>query len=135
MKKHFTVVRTFSLCLCAGLALSGFCLVTKHIRTEPAVIGISAGGGLSLDGKRIDLKQLGQRLKEITARERSITIRADQGAPFERIVEVMDACRSASKKREMNDLRNPNVAAEPPACTACRVDGLLAYGPSMAWQQ
>ena len=131
MKKHITVVRTFCLCLCAGLALSGLYLATRQTRTEPAVIGIGADGGLSLDGKRIELNRLPQRLKEITACGRSITIRADKGATFNRVVEVMDACKSASKMRDMDDVRNPNVAAEP-ACTGCRVSGLLAYEPSFA---
>jgi hypothetical protein len=132
MKKHATLVRTFCLCLCAGLAMSGFYLSTRHTRTEPAVIGISADGGLTLDGKRIELNQLRTRLKENTARGRSIAVQADKGAPFERIVEVMDAAKAASKLREMDDVRNPNVAAEPPACTGCRDSGLLAYRPSLA---
>jgi hypothetical protein len=133
MKKHLTAVRTFCLCLCAGLALSEFYLATRHTRTEPAVIGISADGGLSLDGKRIELNRLQKRLEEIIGRGKSIAIRADKGAPFKRIVEVLDAAKSASKLREIDDLRNPTVAAEPPACTACLVGGLLAYRPSMAW--
>jgi hypothetical protein len=122
MKKHLSAVRTFCLCLCAGLALSGFYLAIRYTRTEPAVIGISADGGLSLDGKRIELNRLQKWLKEITAHGRSITIRADKGAPFKRVVEVMDASKSASKMREI-------VSAEPPVCTACRVGGLLAYRP------
>jgi len=134
MKKHLTAVRTFSLCLFAGLALSGFYLATRYTRTEPAVIGISADGSLSLDGKRIELNRLQKRLKEIPGRGKSITIRADKGAPFKRVIEVMDAAKSASKMREIDDLRNPNVAAEPPACAACRVGSLLAYRPSKAWQ-
>ena len=132
MKKHKTVVWTFCLCLLAGLALAGFYLATRHTRTEAAVIGISADGSLALDGKRIELSQLRKRLKENTALGRSIVIQADKGAPFKRIVEVMDAAKSASKLRDINDVRNPNVAAEPPACTGCRVNGLLAYRPSLA---
>ena len=131
MKKH---IRTFCLCLFAGLALSGFYLATMHTPTEPVVVGIGADGGLTLNGKRIELKQLRKQLDEKAARGRSITIRADKGALLKRVVEVMDASKSASRLREMDDLRNPNVAAEPLACTACRVGGLLAYRPSMAWQ-
>lgn len=78
------------------------------------------------------MSQLARRLKEIAACGRPITIRADKGAPFKRIVEVMDAFKSASKKREIDDVRNPNLAAEPPACTGCRDSGLLVYGASLA---
>src|SRR6266853_5036076 len=105
MRTHNTVVWMLCLCLCAGLALSGFYLATRHTRREAAIISISADGGLTLDGKRIELNQLANGLKEATALGRSIAIQADKGAPFKRIVEVMDAAKSATKLRDMDNVR------------------------------
>ena len=114
MKKHKKYLFAFvigCLGLCVGFTLCYFCLVLPQRETRAAaslpqqgsehqqtVITIAADGSLYLAGERIELNQLGIRLKQFAAQPRPIAISADKGAPFESIVAVMDACKAAARK-------------------------------------
>ena len=65
----------------------------KSSDRQQIVVTITAEGAIYLAGERIELNRLATRLKELGGERGAIAIRADKGAPFSRIVEVMDAAR------------------------------------------
>ncbi len=72
-------------------------------------IGITAEGGIRLDGAPVTLEELGARLRALAAQRRTgaqhrdaqaqVLIRADRRVPHGLVVAVMDAARSAGLTR------------------------------------
>jgi biopolymer transport protein ExbD len=58
---------------------------------QQIVITITPDGAVFLAAERMEPQRLATRLKELGGERRPIAILADKGAPFSRIVEVMDA--------------------------------------------
>ena len=109
-KKYLFAVVTGCLGLCVGFTLCyAYLVLPQHeimaasraqrvSGQEQIVITIAADGSLYLAGERIELNQLGMRLKQFAAQPQPIAISADKGAPFKTIVAVMDACKVAARK-------------------------------------
>ena len=106
MKKYSLALVAFCLGLCVGVAL---CYAYRALPQrenaaagappkrvsdrQQIVITITADGAIYLAGERIEPNRLPTRLKELGGEWVPIAIRADKGAPFKRIVEVMNEAR------------------------------------------
>jgi biopolymer transport protein ExbD len=107
MKHHLSKIVFGCLGLCVGFTLCYVNLVVpvreaklaalaaQQSSEEQIVITIARDGSLRLADRRVDLKDLATTLKKLGARGQSIRINADKGAPWSRVVEVMDACKAA----------------------------------------
>lgn len=67
----------------------------------PVVIGISAEGGLSFNGKPATEEQLTELLRQVRDLDKNaaVLIRADESTPLKTLTFVMDACRKAGLNR------------------------------------
>lgn len=58
------------------------------------IVGLDKGGNVTVDGQRSTLADLKQRLAAGDVAHTAVTIMSDQGASVQRLMDVMDACRS-----------------------------------------
>ena len=70
----------------------------------PLVISIDTNGMLYLEARLVTLEQLSAKLKEkVSANsELQVAINADEGAPFGKIVKVMDIAKNIGVKKPVN---------------------------------
>ena len=82
----------------------------------PIIIAVAANGDVSLRGEKVQLKTLQVRLEKLATlgQSRLIKIRADRGAPFKRLLEVMDIFKSATRIYDGDDLRSTFAVQSPP---------------------
>ena len=67
----------------------------KPTDAAPAILTISPAGDLFLNEKPIAMDALGQAVKDLTAQSRTLALRADEKAPFGKIMQVLDELKSA----------------------------------------
>ena len=63
--------------------------------TKPAFLAISKTGEIFLDDKPITVDELGAAMKKLQGENRSVAMRADEEAPFGKIMAVLDALKGA----------------------------------------
>lgn len=77
--------------------------------TEPLILAISADEKIFLDEKPVEIAELAAALRryQTDAPKRQLAMQADKGAPFGRVIEVLDAMKEAG-------IRNlPTLTKEP----------------------
>ena len=67
----------------------------KQAEAPPAILTISPEGSLFLNEKPIELEALGAAVKDLTAQSRTLALRADEKAPFGKIMGVLDELKTA----------------------------------------
>ena len=63
--------------------------------TRPAFLAINKTGEIFLDDKPIKVDELGDAMKKLQGEKRNVAMRADEEAPFGKIMAVLDALKSA----------------------------------------
>ena len=63
--------------------------------TKPAFLAINKTGEVFLDDKPITIDELGAAMKKLQDEKRNVAMRADEEAPFGKIMSVLDALKSA----------------------------------------
>lgn len=63
--------------------------------TAPAILAITPKGDVFLDDKPIELEALGDAVKKLQTDNRSLAMKADEAAPFGKIMSVLDALKIA----------------------------------------
>ncbi len=63
--------------------------------TKPAFLAIDEKGAVFLDDKPIEVDALGDAMKQLQSQGRNIAMRADEKAPFGKIMSVLDALKAA----------------------------------------
>jgi biopolymer transport protein ExbD len=63
--------------------------------TTPVILAINPKGEVFLDDKPIDLDALGDAVKKIQTENRQLAMKADEAAPFGKIMSVLDALKIA----------------------------------------
>ena len=66
--------------------------------TKPALLSIKPNGDLFLDGDPITLDGLGDAMKKLQEAGRAVAMKADEDAPFGKIMKVLDALKQAGVK-------------------------------------
>jgi len=66
---------------------------TGEIKEKKLIITIKGDGSLFLDGKKVSIKALKESIKS-AGKNSTIVLRADRDVPFQKVVDVIDACRS-----------------------------------------
>lgn len=61
----------------------------------PAILSISEKGDLFLNEKPVELKALGDAVKQLTTDNRTLALKADEKAPFGTIMQVLDELKTA----------------------------------------
>lgn len=66
-------------------------------KPEAIIINLRANGGIFVAGKELTLDELKEMLKELSegGKDQPIRLRGDAATKYQRIVEVIDACRKA----------------------------------------
>ena len=72
--------------------------VNKPNKDTPAVLAVKPNGDLFFDGRPIDMKDLGDAVKQAEVAKRPLALAADEKASFGRIFEVMDTLQLAGVK-------------------------------------
>ncbi len=62
---------------------------------KPAFLAISKTGEIFLDDKPITVDELGAAMKKLQGENRNVAMRADEEAPFGKIMSVLDALKGA----------------------------------------
>ncbi len=62
---------------------------------KPAFLAINKAGDLFLDDKPINVDDLGEAMKKLQGEGRNVAMRADKEAPFGKIMNVLDALKTA----------------------------------------
>ena len=73
-------------------AVSG---VQATSETKPAVLAISKTGDVFLDDKPVNVDDLAAAVKQLRDQGRNVAMKADEEAPFGKIMRVLDALKSA----------------------------------------
>ena len=63
--------------------------------TKPAFLAINKAGDVFLDDKPINVDDLGSEVKKLRDQGRNLAMRADEEAPFGKIMRVLDALKTA----------------------------------------
>jgi biopolymer transport protein ExbD len=63
--------------------------------TKPVILAITPKGDVFLDDKPIELDALGEAVKKIQASNGQLAMKADEAAPFGKIMSVLDALKIA----------------------------------------
>ena len=63
--------------------------------TKPAFLAINKTGEIFLDDKPITVDELGAAMKKLQGENRNVAMRADEEAPFGKIMSVLDALKGA----------------------------------------
>ena len=63
--------------------------------TKPAFLAINKAGEVFLDDKPVSVDDLGEAMKKLQGEGRSVAMKADEEAPFGKIMKVLDALKSA----------------------------------------
>ncbi|MBK3332066.1 biopolymer transporter ExbD [Persephonella atlantica] len=66
---------------------------TGEIKEKKLIITIKGDGSLFLDDRKISIKTLKDNIKS-AGKNSIIVLRADRSVPFQKVVDVIDACRS-----------------------------------------
>ncbi len=61
--------------------------------TSPVILAVTPAGDVFLDNKPIELDALGDAVKKIQADNRPLAMKADEAAPFGKIMSVLDALK------------------------------------------
>ncbi len=64
-------------------------------QTKPAFLAIDKTGDVFLDDKPISVDQLGDAMKKLQGEGRNVAMKADEEAPFGKIMKVLDALKTA----------------------------------------
>ncbi len=64
-------------------------------QTKPAFLAIDKTGDVFLDEKPISVDQLGDAMKKLQGEGRNVAMKADEEAPFGKIMKVLDALKTA----------------------------------------
>lgn len=77
------------------LPSSSATLTAAQAAKAPLVIGVDAQGALYVDGTRLSLQALHDRLRDEAARDpgRPVRIDGDRSTPYQHIVHVLDLCQ------------------------------------------
>ncbi|WP_457625667.1 ExbD/TolR family protein [Persephonella sp.] len=66
---------------------------SKEIKQKKIVLSIKKDGSVYLNGEKISIKTLRDRLKKLS-KKTVVVLRADKNVPFQKVITVIDACRS-----------------------------------------
>ena len=102
MKKHLSKIMVGCLGVCVGFAVcyfSGVSRTTSSTGDKALSVTIAHDGNLYLGGTQTDLSRLPASLKKQAAQGYTITIYADEKTDYNRVVEVLDACKAAGVTR------------------------------------
>lgn len=102
MKKYLSNIIIGCLGICVGFALcyfSGVSPAPSKTGDKGLVVTITQGGSLYLSGTKLDLAQLSTSLKKQAGNGYTITIHAGANTNYQRVVEVVDACKAAGITR------------------------------------
>ncbi len=69
--------------------------VAATSETQPVILAINPKGEVFLDDKPIELDALGEAVKKIQTENRQLAMKADEAAPFGKIMSVLDALKIA----------------------------------------
>ena len=61
------------------------------------IVNVAADGGLVVEGRKLTLEELKEKLKEVAKRDKDqpIRLRCDASVTYQRVVEVIDGCQEA----------------------------------------
>ncbi len=72
--------------------------VQKTAKTEPVVLSMGPKGELYLGKDAIDVANVGEAIKKVQAEQKTVALKADEGAPVGKMFEVFDALQVAGVK-------------------------------------
>ena len=102
MKRHLSKIIVGCLGVCVGFAVCYFSGVSRTASTtgdKAPSVTIARNGSLYLGGTQTGLSQLLASLKKQASQGYTITIYADEKTDYNRVAEVVDACKAAGVTR------------------------------------